>query len=43
MFTFSAVIPYSYMKEIGAADKSWGNNSIFTFIQTKARGRYKVS
>jgi len=35
MFTFSAVIPYSYMKEIGAADRSWGNNSIFTFIQLK--------
>jgi ABC-type antimicrobial peptide transport system permease subunit len=35
MFTFSAVIPYSYMKEIGAADNSWGNNSIFTFIQLK--------
>jgi ABC-type antimicrobial peptide transport system permease subunit len=35
LFTFSAVIPYSYMKEIGAADRSWGNNSIFTFIQLK--------
>lgn len=35
MFTFSAVIPYSYMKEIGAADRSWGNNSIFTFVQLK--------
>ena len=35
MFTFSAVIPYSYMKEIGAADNSWGNNSIFTFVQLK--------
>lgn len=35
MFTFSAVIPYSYMKEIGAADRSWGNNSIFTFIKLK--------
>jgi len=33
MLTFSAVIPYSYMKEIGRADNSWGNNSIFTFIQ----------
>lgn len=37
MFTFSAVIPYSYMKEIGAEDRSWGNNSIFTFIQLKKR------
>jgi len=35
MFTFSAVIPYSYLKEIGAADRSWGNNSIFTFIRLK--------
>ena len=33
MLTFSCVIPYSYLKEIGIADKSWGNNSIFTFIQ----------
>ena len=35
MFTFSAVIPYSYLKEIGVADRSWGNNSIFTFIRLK--------
>jgi putative ABC transport system permease protein len=35
MFTFSAVIPYSYLKEIGAADRSWGNNSIFTFVRLK--------
>ncbi len=35
MFTFSAVIPYSYMREIGAADRSWGNNSIFTFIKLR--------
>ena len=35
MFTFSAVIPYSYLKEIGAADRSWGNNSIFTYIRLK--------
>jgi putative ABC transport system permease protein len=33
MLTFSAVIPYSYMKEIGMADTQWGNNSIFTFVQ----------
>ncbi|MGD0754815.1 MAG: ABC transporter permease [Bacteroidales bacterium] len=33
MLTFSSVIPYSYLKEIGMADKSWGNNSIFTFVQ----------
>src|SRR5664279_1315481 len=35
MFTFSGVIPYSYMKEIGAADNSWGNNSIFSFVRLK--------
>jgi putative ABC transport system permease protein len=35
MFTFSAVIPYSYLKETGADDRSWGNNSIFTFIRLK--------
>ena len=35
MFSFSAVIPYSYLKKIGAADRSWGNNSIFTFILLK--------
>jgi ABC-type antimicrobial peptide transport system permease subunit len=33
MLTFSSVIPYSYLKEIGMADNSWGNNEIFTFIQ----------
>jgi putative ABC transport system permease protein len=33
ILTFSCVIPYTYLKEIGMADKSWGNNSIFTFIQ----------
>lgn len=35
MFTFSAVIPYSFMKEIGADGGRWDNNSIFTFIQLK--------
>jgi putative ABC transport system permease protein len=35
MFTFSSVIPYSYMKEIGEADRSWGNNSIFTFVKLR--------
>ena len=33
MFTFEAVLPYSFLKEIGAMDNSWGNNSIFTFVQ----------
>ena len=30
---FEAVIPYSFLKEIGAISDSWGNNSILTFIQ----------
>jgi putative ABC transport system permease protein len=34
MFTFEAVLPYSFLKEIGAMDNSWGNNSIYTFVQT---------
>jgi ABC-type antimicrobial peptide transport system permease subunit len=32
MFTFEAILPYSYLKEIGAIDEYWGNNSIFTFV-----------
>jgi putative ABC transport system permease protein len=32
MFTFEAIIPYSYLKEIGAVNDYWGNNSIFTFV-----------
>jgi ABC-type antimicrobial peptide transport system permease subunit len=32
MFTFEAVIPYSFLAQIGAVDNSWGNNSIFTFV-----------
>jgi ABC-type antimicrobial peptide transport system permease subunit len=32
MFTFEGLLPYSFLKEIGAIDRSWGNNSIFTFI-----------
>jgi ABC-type antimicrobial peptide transport system permease subunit len=27
-----AIIPYSFLKEIGLSGDSWGNNSIFTFI-----------
>jgi ABC-type antimicrobial peptide transport system permease subunit len=27
-----AIIPYSFLKEMGKSDDSWGNNSIFTFI-----------
>ena len=32
MFTFEAVLPYSFLKEIGAISNSWGSNSIFTFV-----------
>ncbi|HUX58605.1 MAG TPA: ABC transporter permease [Bacteroidales bacterium] len=32
MFNFEAVIPYSFLKEIGAISSSWGNNSIYTFV-----------
>ncbi len=32
LFSFEAVIPYSYLKEIRAIDNYWGNNSIFTFV-----------
>ena len=33
IFTFEGVIPYSFLKEIGAISDSWGNNSILTFVQ----------
>jgi putative ABC transport system permease protein len=42
MFTFSAVIPFSYLKETGATDPSWGNNSIFTFILLRAGADIKA-
>ena len=32
MFTFKGVLPFSFLKEIGATDNSWGSNSIFTFV-----------
>lgn len=32
-FTFEAVIPYSFLREIGAISDSWGSNSILTFVQ----------
>ncbi|MCU0363586.1 MAG: ABC transporter permease [Bacteroidales bacterium] len=32
MFTFGAVLPYSFLREIGAISDSWGNNSILTFL-----------
>ncbi len=35
MFTFKALIPYSFMRETGLMDNGWGNNSTFTFVQIK--------
>jgi len=32
MFVFEGILPYSFLKEIGAISNSWGNNSIFTFV-----------
>ena len=33
MFNFEAVIPFSYLKEIGAIYDGWGSNSYFTFVR----------
>ncbi len=33
IFTFEAVIPFSFLREIGALSNSWGNNSILTFVE----------
>jgi len=33
MFNYDGVIPYSFLREIGAISDSWGNNSILTFVQ----------
>ena len=32
IFTFQGVIPYSFLRQIGAIDDQWGNNSILTFV-----------
>ncbi len=32
MFSFEAMIPFSFLKEIGAYSEHWGNNSIFTYV-----------
>jgi putative ABC transport system permease protein len=32
MFTFDAVLAYSFLDEIGVSSDSWGNNSIFTYV-----------
>ncbi len=36
MFTFEGILPYSFLKEIGAISNSWGNNSIYTFVQLES-------
>jgi len=33
MFSFEAILPYSFLREIGAISDSWGNNSILTFVE----------
>jgi putative ABC transport system permease protein len=33
IFNFEGVLPYSFLKQIGAISDSWGNNSIFTYVQ----------
>ncbi len=33
IFTFKCVLPYSFLREIGATNDSWGSNSILTFVQ----------
>ena len=33
IFSFQGVIPYSFLREIGAISDSWGSNSILTFVQ----------
>ncbi len=32
IFSFEGVIPYSFLREIGAISDSWGSNSILTFV-----------
>jgi putative ABC transport system permease protein len=33
MLNFEGIIPYAFLREINAISDSWGNNSIFTFVQ----------
>jgi ABC-type antimicrobial peptide transport system permease subunit len=33
IFSFEAVLPYSFLREMGATNNSWGSNSILTFVQ----------
>jgi putative ABC transport system permease protein len=32
LFTFTALLPYSFLQEEGAINNSWGTNSIYTFL-----------
>ena len=32
---FDGILPYSFLKQIGAIDGSWGNNSIFTYVEVE--------
>jgi putative ABC transport system permease protein len=32
MFTFDALVPYSFLQEMGFINNSWGSNSIYTFV-----------
>jgi len=32
MFSFNAVIPFTFLKEIGSYSDHWGSNSIYTFV-----------
>jgi ABC-type antimicrobial peptide transport system permease subunit len=33
IFNFEGVLPYSFLRQISAISDSWGNNSIFTYVQ----------
>ncbi len=33
IYSYEAVIPYTFLKLVGAYSDSWGNNSILTFVQ----------
>jgi len=35
VYSYEAVLPYSFLNEIGAYNNSWGSNSIFTFVQVE--------
>ncbi|MBC9794762.1 ABC transporter permease [Sinomicrobium weinanense] len=34
-FEFEYLLPWSYMKKLGWADESWGNNSVSTFVELR--------